>query len=363
MSSAATLAVLGLIVVAGAADAAAAAAHRKLASFGADDVAAFAAVGQAGVTAGMGASYVSKEVAYAHAKEARAAYKAHKRVAAEVEEALHHAEKYADNPVKAAKAAKRDAEDIADAVAEAKEIKVKAKLRSMKIVAKSLAKAVPDGLAAGGAAALAVSSAALRDASAFPPLLAGIAPAVLPPLAAGFGAGPAGAAAALGGLARAVSSAVAGRFGLDGPGLLAGRVADLLPPSLLAGVGDADVVNAVAGFLAGGASPLSLPNPSRFPNPSAPPALGPKDLFMLPVEAAKTLLAGLVGQMKAGGAPFNDRGLNLPDLPPAGVPLPLGDLGSLLGVLPRPDLLSVFRQLPEGPLAGLLAALPLGLEA
>jgi hypothetical protein len=58
------------------------------------------------------------------------------KVADAMEDAMRHKIKYADNPVKLAKHMARDAADIAEAIADAKAIKVKAKMKTMKVVAK-----------------------------------------------------------------------------------------------------------------------------------------------------------------------------------------------------------------------------------
>lgn len=61
--------------------------------------------------------YASKKIAIAKAKEAHAIARADKKVQYEIEDAMRHKEKYADNPLRLAKYAAKDAEDIAEAVA------------------------------------------------------------------------------------------------------------------------------------------------------------------------------------------------------------------------------------------------------
>lgn len=66
---------------------------------------------------GMSMKYASKKIEIAKAKEARAIARADKKVANEIEDAMRHKAKYADNPFKLAKYAAKDAQDIAEAVA------------------------------------------------------------------------------------------------------------------------------------------------------------------------------------------------------------------------------------------------------
>lgn len=324
----------------------------------------------------------AKSIAKAASKSARAAYKADKKVAEAVEDALRHKAKYAENPVKAAKVAARDAEDISEAIAHAKVIKMKAKVKSMHIVAKGLSEMAEMKLAAGSRAAVAVGAAALNDAAMFGPLLAGLAPAVLPALASGLAGGPAGLQAALGGAAAAIGKAVLGDVGAAGPELLAGRIADILPGDLLSGLADLDVdlpVNALAGLTgsAGGIGGIVAGMPPQVldvlatflggaggpytPNAFAGAPGG--DLISLPPEALRELVQALGGAFAAGGAAVPTLDVSLPGLPPAGLPLPLKVLSNILGVLPRPDLLRVFRTLPRPPLMQLLGGLPFGLRA
>jgi hypothetical protein len=90
----------------------------------------------------------------------------------------------------------------------------------------------------GSKAALAIGNAAFND---FAPLLIGLAPKMLPQLAAGLAAGPAGILPALGDLASGIGGALMGKIGLEGPDLLANRVSALLPGNLLSQLPDMDV--------------------------------------------------------------------------------------------------------------------------
>jgi hypothetical protein len=68
--------------------------------------------------------------------------------------------------------------------------------------------------------------------------------------------------------------------------------------------------------------------------------------------------------MMAPGNPNPSRlpiSLDTPAIPAGGLPLPLPQLGNLLGVLPKPDLFKIFKLLPRPPLMGLIKGLPLGL--
>lgn len=146
----------------------------------------------------------------------------------------------ADNPKKLAKHAVRDAAHIAEAIAEAKAIKVKAKMQSMKVVAKTMGKVAEINLKYGSKAALAVGNAAMNDVM-FGPLLSGLAPAILPKLAGGLAAGPAGIKDIFGTLAGAIGGVLSQNIGLEGPDLLANRVSNLLPGNLLSSLPDMDV--------------------------------------------------------------------------------------------------------------------------
>jgi hypothetical protein len=90
----------------------------------------------------------------------------------------------------------------------------------------------------GSKAALAIGNAAFND---FAPLLIGLAPQMLPQLAAGLNAGPAGILPAIAGLASGIGGALMGNVGLEGPDLLANRVSGLLPGNLLSQLPDMDV--------------------------------------------------------------------------------------------------------------------------
>lgn len=96
--------------------------------------------------------------------------------------------------------------------ADAKEAKIKAKLNSCHIVAKSMKKVAEINLKYGGQAALAVGNAALNDISHFVPFLSPLAPKILPDLVHGFAAGPQGIQNALGGLASAIGGALVGEY-------------------------------------------------------------------------------------------------------------------------------------------------------
>lgn len=85
---------------------------------------------------GYSAAYATKKIARAKAKEAKAELRAKMKVADAVEDAMRHKMKYGDNPKKMAKYMAKDAADIAEAIADAKAIKVKAKMKTMKVVAK-----------------------------------------------------------------------------------------------------------------------------------------------------------------------------------------------------------------------------------
>jgi hypothetical protein len=90
----------------------------------------------------------------------------------------------------------------------------------------------------GSKAALAIGNAAFND---FAPLLIGLAPKMLPQLASGLNAGPAGILPAIGGLASGIGGALLGNIGLEGPDLLANRVSALLPGDLLSQLPDMEV--------------------------------------------------------------------------------------------------------------------------
>lgn len=108
--------------------------------------------------------------------------------------------------------------------------------------------------------------------------------------------------------------------------------------------------------------------PSTTPNPSVPlfgrPALPNivEDIISVPGNALRAITQGVVGVLTHGGGPFHLPDLNLNNLPPAGLPFPIKQLNNLLSVLPKPDLLNVFKMFPQPPLAGLLGNLPFALE-
>lgn len=96
------------------------------------------------------------------------------------------------------------------------------------------------------------------------------------------------------------------------------------------------------------------------------PTLTPEGDIVIPGAAIRAILQSVIGLMSQGGGatrlnPGFNLPLDLPNIPPAGLPFPLKQLGNLLSVLPRPDLLNIFRLLPRPPLLGLIGNLPLGL--
>jgi hypothetical protein len=143
---------------------------------------------------------------------------------------------------------------IAKAVMKAAEMKMDAKHRTAKVVGKAMAKVVATKVIYGSKAALAIGNAALNDAATFAPLLAGVAPAVLPVLATGLVASaPAGLMGALTSVAKVIGGALLGTngIGIAGPDLLANRVAGLLPDDLLSGL---------AGLIPGTPQPAAATN-------------------------------------------------------------------------------------------------------
>lgn len=110
--------------------------------------------------------------------------------------------------------------------------------------------------------------------------------------------------------------------------------------------------------------PSNLPNvPVSLPVPSAPVEEAihvPQNALEAILHSITSLMDGNRHQQQHNNRP---RGLfNLPQLPPAGLPLPLRALSNLLGVLPHPDLSGVLRMLPPNPLLNLVRGLPLGLQ-
>lgn len=97
-------------------------------------------------------------------------------------------------------------------LADAKETKLKAKMKSVKVVAKSMKKVAEINMKYGGQAALAIGNAALNDISTFVPFLSPLANKVMPDLVNGFAAGPLGIQNALGGLASAIGGALVGEL-------------------------------------------------------------------------------------------------------------------------------------------------------
>jgi hypothetical protein len=133
------------------------------------------------------------------------------------------------------------------------------------------------------------------------------------------------------------------------------------------------------GAAAGGAAPLqSIPPTFRGEAPFMPnmmpglpglphlpnPLKAVDDIVHLPQHALQALMHSITGLMNGGHnarrgphiGPFQ-----LPQLPPAGLPLPLKAVSNLLGVLPRPDLRQILQMLPPNPLLNLVGGLPLGL--
>lgn len=119
---------------------------------------------------------------------------------------------------------------------------------------------------------------------------------------------------------------------------------------------------------AGSNGPLN-PTPAFNPNPST--SLlggGPtlpnivEDIINVPGNALHAITQGVLGVMTQGGGPIHLPNLNLDRLPPAGLPFPIKQLNNLMSVLPKPDLLNVFKMFPMPPLAGLLSHLPIALE-
>jgi hypothetical protein len=93
------------------------------------------------------------------------------------------------------------------------------------------------------------------------------------------------------------------------------------------------------------------------------PSFTPSGDILIPGDAIKEILHSIINMM-APGNPNPSRlpiSLDTPAIPAAGLPLPLPQLGNLLGVLPKPDLNKIFKLLPRPPLMGLIKGLPLGL--
>lgn len=103
------------------------------------------------------------------------------------------------------------------------------------------------------------------------------------------------------------------------------------------------------------------PNPSIFNNgPSLPGIVD--DIISVPANALRAITQGVVGVMTQGAGPIRLPQLNFNGLPAAGLPMPLKHVNNLLSVLPKPDLLNVFKMFPKPPLAGLIGKLPFALE-
>lgn len=86
-----------------------------------------------------------------------------------------------------------------------------------------------------------------------------------------------------------------------------------------------------------------------------------EDIINVPGNALRAITQGVLGVMSHGG-PTTLPNLDLNNLPPAGLPFPIRQLNNLMSVLPKPDLLNVFKMFPKPPLAGLLSHLPFALE-
>eukprot|EP00775_Hariotina_reticulata_P002118 gene2118-2437_t len=357
------IALLGLLAVTGSA---ASGNDRKLSTIGPDDLAAVGAVGNAAIHGGIAIKKAAKKIAIAKKREAFVDKIADKKVAIAVAHG---------NPMR-----------IAKAVMKATEMKMDAKHRTAKVVGKAMAKVVATKVIYGGKAALAIGNAAFNDAATFAPLLAGVAPAMLPVLATGLVASaPAGFLGALSTVAKTIGGALLGSngIGLAGPDLLANRVAGLLPEDLLGGLGGlipgmsqpATATNAVAnagsndlfGSIVKSLPPSALDAVLGFlnSNPAVAdnlPSQNRNGDLIIPVAAMQALVQGLSKVM--GDAAGNTTAVNflgLPNLPSEGLPFPLSELSNLMGVLPRIDLMNVLRSLPRNPLAALLQGLPLGL--
>lgn len=116
--------------------------------------------------------------------------------------------------------------------------------------------------------------------------------------------------------------------------------------------------------------PSNLPNvlPGPLPVPSGPAFRAQQEEEIhVPQNALEAILHSITSLMDGNRQhqQHNNRprGLfNLPQLPPAGLPLPLRALSNLLGVLPHPNLSGVLRMLPPNPLLNLVRGLPLGLQ-
>lgn len=110
------------------------------------------------------------------------------------------------------------------------------------------------------------------------------------------------------------------------------------------------------------------PNPSFNRNPLPFFGNGPslpnivEDVISVPGNALRAITQGVLGVMTQGGGPIRLPNLDFNSLPPAGLPFPIRQLNNLMSVLPKPDLLNVFKLFPKPPLAGLLGHLPFALE-
>lgn len=103
---------------------------------------------------------------------------------------------------------------------------------------------------------------------------------------------------------------------------------------------------------------IGLPGLPHLPNPIKAAERAVDNLIHLPEHALQALMRSLSNLMTGN----RQRGpFALPQLPAAGLPMPLRQLSNLLGVLPRPDLQQVLSLLPRNPLLNLVGGLPLAL--